>query len=354
MLAQSFSAHWVILFIPLICLAINAVWLSGLPHPHLIPILAVFLGTMVDMVPIGIALAVTVRALQYLLVIKPKSPIRALIADAVNVLTKPASFINGFPVLMAIVVYNKAFLDLKPQIPFLNPFKWDQTFAWLDRTLHFGIDPWRILQPVMGFSYVTFASCVLYNLWFFVLLGSLFWFAFQEKSTELRTRFFLSYMLIWWLGGELLADYFSSAGPAYYSRLGLTPDPYAELMTYLHGANSQFTIWSLGTQDMLWNGYLENSGYMGISAFPSMHNASAVLFALAFRHINKYLGWFFMAYAAVILVTSVHLAWHYAVDGYAAIIISCTCWWLCGFVARAIHRQPTMHRHTQNLAVLAS
>jgi hypothetical protein len=26
----------------------------------------------------------------------------------------------------------------------------------------------------------------------------------------------------------------------------------------------------------------------------------------------------------------VHLAWHYAVDGYAGIAIAATCWWLAG------------------------
>ena len=58
--------------------------------------------------------------------------------------------------------------------------------------------------------------------------------------------------------------------------------------------------------------------------------------------------------AAVILVTSVHLGWHYAVDGYAAILISWACWWLSKPIARLVHRQPAMIQHNRDLAALAS
>ncbi|MBG1230871.1 phosphatase PAP2 family protein [Aestuariivirga litoralis] len=350
---QSLAAQWLILFIPLLCMATNQVMFARLPHRELAPIFDVLLEIATSMIPVGVAVALILRFIQYIFIIKPESPVRALIADVKWIVTKPAMFINALPVVIAIVIYNKAILDLKPQIPYLNGFKWDETFMQLDRTLHFGVDPWRLLQPLMGYDYVTFAACLLYNLWFIALFGTMVWFAFQKQSSELRTRFFLSYMLIWWIGGGLMAVYFSSAGPAYYERLGLMPDPYTDLMAYLNSVNTRLPIWSLSTQDLLWDGYTGKSEALGISAFPSMHNGNAALFALTFRHINKYLGWFFAAYAVVILVTSVHLAWHYAVDGYGAIALSCLIWWLSGAVAKYLHRRPTMIQHNRDMETLA-
>ena len=354
LVVQSFAAQWMILLIPALCLVTNTIMFTRLNHKDLEPVFDVLMEIVTSMVPVGIGVVIVVRFFQYALIIKPESPFKALIHDIVSVVTRPASIINALPVVIAITLYNKAILDLKPQIPYLNPFKWDETFMQLDRTLHFGIDPWRLLQPFMGYDYVTFISCLLYNLWFIALFGTMVWFAFQRKPSELRTRFFLSYMLIWWIGGGLMAVYFSSAGPAYYSRIGLSPDPYAPLMAYLQDVHTRLPLWSLTTQDLLWDGYIGKSDPLGISAFPSMHNANAVLFALTFHRINKFMGWFFTIYAAVILVSSVHLAWHYAVDGYAAILISCSMWWICGKIAHWIHNQPAMKSYNSSMATLAS
>jgi len=350
---QSFAAQWLILLIPALCIVTNHIMFSQLPHRDLAPVFDVLLEIATSMIPVGIAVAIVTRFVQYIFIIKPESPLKALAADIKWIATRPAVFINALPVVVAIVLYNKAILDLKPQIPYLNSFKWDEYFMQLDRTLHFGMDPWRILQPIMGYPIVTFIACLLYNLWFIALFGTMIWFAFQKQSSELRTRFFLSYMLIWWIGGGLMAVYFSSAGPAFYDRLALNPDPYVDLMAYLRGVNEHIPIWSLPTQDLLWDGYIGKSEPLGISAFPSMHNGNAFLFALTFRRINKYLGWFFAAYSVVILVTSVHLAWHYAVDGYAAIAISAVTWWLCGYVARWLHKRPTMIEHNRDMEALA-
>ena len=53
---------------------------------------------------------------------------------------------------------------------------------------------------------------------------------------------------------------------------------------------------------------------------PSLHVATPVLFALLGWRTHRWLGVAFTIYAAIVLVGSVHLGWHYAVDGYASII----------------------------------
>jgi hypothetical protein len=221
-----------------------------------------------------------------------------------------------------------------------------------DRLMHFGVDPWVLLQPVLGHEVITFAINLAYNFWFLALIGAWFWFGFRRDASELRARFFLSYMLAWWIGGGLLAVAFSSAGPVYYGRLGLTPDPYAALFAYLNDADTRIPMWFLDAQQLLWDGYTGKSAALGISAFPSMHNASAVLFALAFWKVNRGIGWFFTIYAAVILVGSVHLGWHYAVDGYAGIVIALASWWAAGLLARMFTGTAQHRRYNEGLASL--
>jgi hypothetical protein len=301
---------------------------------------------------VGLIVIVVLRMIQYAVIIKPESPIRALGADIAGLVMRPALIINALPVFAAMVFFNKAMIELKPAIPAINPFDWDVTFMAWDRALHFGFDPWVILQPVLGFDYVTYAINMAYNFWFVALFGAWFWFGFQRQASALRTRFFLAYMLAWWIGGGLLAVAFSSAGPVYFDELGLSPNPYAGLFTYLNDADSRIPLWFLDTQQMLWDGYTGKGPALGISAMPSMHNASAVIFALAFRQVSRKLGWFFMAYAGVILIGSVHLGWHYAIDGYAGILIAVTCWWAAGHLARWFAAQPRMVRFNEGLASL--
>jgi PAP2 superfamily len=42
---------------------------------------------------------------------------------------------------------------------------------------------------------------------------------------------------------------------------------------------------------------------------------------------SPWLGLVFAAYAAVVLVGSVHLGWHYAVDGYVSIVATLAIGW---------------------------
>jgi membrane-associated phospholipid phosphatase len=87
---------------------------------------------------------------------------------------------------------------------------------------------------------------------------------------------------------------------------------------------------------MLWSGYIgATKGSIGISAFPSMHVAMAVLFALYATRRSRLVGLLMWAFAAIIMVGSVILGWHYAVDGYASVLISIAIWKACGhFLAR--------------------
>ena len=265
---------------------------------------------------------------------KPESPIKGLWRNFKAVVTDRERMAAGLPMFLALVIFTYVFTMVKAYITVLAPFSWDMALDRWDVALHFGYRPWELLQPVFGYWPVTFIVNLNYNMWFVVM--NVFWayYAFIARPGAERTRFFMSYMTIWIIGGGVLAVVFSSAGPCYFGRIGLTPDPYTPLMEYLRAANDHLPIWALNAQDMLWDLQAEGSAFGGISAMPSMHNATALLFVLtsAGRPIWVRRGLLF--HAALIFLGSIHLGWHYAVDGYLAFALAYAVWRTMGPVAR--------------------
>jgi hypothetical protein len=94
-------------------------------------------------------------------------------------------------------------------------------------------------------------------------------------------------------------------------------------MDYLHAANEVGVVWAVKVQDGLWQAHLAGTYDLGrgISAMPSIHVSAAVLFALLAWRVDRRLGIAFTIYAAVIMIGSVHLAWHYAIDGYLSVAL---------------------------------
>jgi membrane-associated phospholipid phosphatase len=86
--------------------------------------------------------------------------------------------------------------------------------------------------------------------------------------------------------------------------------------------------WVATTRDYLWADYLHPNGAIGggISAMPSMHVAIALWVALTLRAYFKRLQWLGWAWFAAILIGSIHLGWHYALDGIAASLIAAIAW----------------------------
>lgn len=239
-----------------------------------------------------------------------------------------ANGINGFVIL---TVFAMSFSALKGTIPLLHPFSWDATLHAADKALHFGRAPHDWLPWLTETPFLLWLFNFAYNFWFVVLLVTMFVVSFAAQDDHLRHRFLWSLMLLWLGGGFVLATIFSSAGPCFLDRLGLGSD-YMPLMTSLELANRHYPIWALNTQHMLWNSYIGvRPGSAGISAFPSMHVATAVLIALYATHRSRVAGILLWAFAAVIMVGSVILGWHYAVDGYAGALLALAIWKAVGF-----------------------
>ena len=70
----------------------------------------------------------------------------------------------------------------------------------------------------------------------------------------------------------------------------------------------------------------------------------AALFAAFAYSLNRWFGHTMAAYAALIFIGSIHLGWHYAVDGVIGIAGALAIWWICGLASR---------RHAKRTASLA-
>ncbi|MDJ0951020.1 MAG: phosphatase PAP2 family protein [Alphaproteobacteria bacterium] len=242
---------------------------------------------------------------------------------------------------LPVPLFLTAYGSFKRLIPFINPYSWDPTFMAWDKFLHGGRHPFELLQPILGNPYVTASINFAYHLWFFVLFLTLIWQFWSGRDPKLRMQFMLSFQLCWILVGSVLATAFASGGPCYYGRLTGLEDPFAPLMSYLYAANEQVPLMALNLQEMLWEVYVSQGDKIGsgISAMPSMHVASTVLMALLGWRIHRWLGIAYTAFALLILVGSVHLGWHYAIDGYIAALVTIAIWWGVG---AAIRRWPAI------------
>lgn len=225
-------------------------------------------------------------------------------------------------------LFFSTFGSFKRLIPHINPFGWDETFMNWDAALHGGAQPWTLLQPLAGTPVVTNAIDVFYNLWFGTMFATYVWQAWSLKKPELRRQFLVSFLLNWIVIGTVLATILASAGPCYFGRITGLEDPYRPLMAYLAAVNETSSLLALKLQGMLWQNYVSGGSMMGggISAMPSMHVAIATSMALLGWRISRSVGAAYTAFAAIIMIGSVHLGWHYAIDGYISIAATFVIW----------------------------
>ncbi|MEX2298175.1 MAG: phosphatase PAP2 family protein [Dongiaceae bacterium] len=306
--------------------------------------IGLYMPTYIKFLPFSLALILAWRASYIILVVRPRRPLTEFIRELRDKYLTLERLAVALPVLLIMPLFGGVFTLFKSIIPALNPFSWDPLFAEWDTWLHFGYAPWELLQPLFGHPIATRAINWLYNFWFFPLWFVWVWQAFSLRDRHLRLQFFYSLLLTWILLGVGAATYFSSAGPCYYGRIGGGSDPFMPLMDYLATANERYEVWALTAQEMLWNHYTTGAIDLGagISAMPSMHVAMVFIFVLLGFRTARWLGWVCLAFFVSVLIGSVHLGWHYAIDGYAGAIGAAVMWWGSGRLAALTHPpQPT-------------
>jgi len=224
------------------------------------------------------------------------------------------------------VLFFPAFSTIKRLLPEIVPFWADPAFAAMDRALHGGLDPWVLTHAIHIPGDVV--QMIYLNLWSApAFLFPLF--AAIDPDRNRAARAMILFVVAWAFLGNLVAVVFMSAGPVFHDRL-LGADDFAALNRAI--AADPLLAAGVGvTQEALWAFYAEGRNALGsgISAFPSVHVATVTAIALYLVDIRR--G--FMPVAVVLVALfqflSVYSGWHYAVDGYASVLVLVSLWvWL--------------------------
>jgi hypothetical protein len=283
---------------------------------------------------------------------RSKSPLKIIVGDIKHLLLFPGRTVSLLLFLSSSSIVFSAYTSVKSTIGAIFPFKYDELFYSLDKYIHFGYSPWEITHSLFSHPLASFTINFLYNIWFLlVFLGLILIYLRQDKC---RHQYLLTYFFTWLVTGGIGAIALASAGPCFSEAL-LDVSWYDELFERLqvqhHWLQTHFNmdLWALTTQASLWDSHMDQAISLGggVSAMPSMHVATTTVMALGARSINRYLGYAAIIYLICIQIGSVHLGWHYAIDGYVSILVTLGLWKVFGSILALVnHRRQKLLYNT--------
>jgi hypothetical protein len=282
----------------------------------------------------------TAHVVQAVWLKRPERPFHFLAGYASEFMTLER-LLGAAIVLLLLPIHSVAFMFFKLMIPLIRPFCWDEQFAAWDQALHFGRHPWEYLG--LDWPWLMWAIDATYLLVFAVMGCLLGWYIFCEPTWRRRQQFLWTYLLSWFLLGNVAATLLSSAGPCFYAHFVPGSDPYAPLMASLRELNRASPLQAVFLQDFLWSEYCKEGISYGqsISAMPSMHVAIAALLVIGTWGLNRGIALVMLAGAMLIFVGSICLGWHYAIDGYVAAVGVWVIWRIAGYVVGSEPAQET-------------
>lgn len=235
--------------------------------------------------------------------------------------------------LAALIVTISCFTVYKSTVVGADGYGFDPLFIAWDRALFAGRDPWTLTHAVLSTPALTKAIDLLYHPVFLpMVVGYTVCIAVQARPA-LRYTYMVSYLASFVIIGMGLAHALHAAGPVYDGVLfgdGTTFGPLIDRLATQDAATGPFSA-------VFAQGYLLQlnergvSGFgSGISAMPSMHIVLAFLWVLPAWHLHRLLGAVVTVYAMIIWIGSVHLGWHYFVDGLVGIAVLGPIWYTAG------------------------
>lgn len=235
--------------------------------------------------------------------------------------------------LAALVITVSCFTVYKGTVVGAGGYGFDAMFIAWDRAIFGGNDPWVYTHAMLPSAFATKVIDTLYHPAFLPMaLGYIICVTAQCKPA-LRYTYMTAYLVSFVVIGMISASALHSAGPIYDGTLFGDGETFQPLVRRLAAQNETAGPFSA----VFAQGYLLRLNELGISglgggisAMPSMHIVLAFLWVFAAFHLNRILGVVVTTYALIIWFGSVHLGWHYFVDGLVGIIMLAVIWYAAG------------------------
>lgn len=241
-------------------------------------------------------------------------------AARLRALLRPRSLVDLARFLAAMALTSFAYSWLKVAIPLLRPdILYDQGLFRLETVLHFGVNPGRLLQGLFPYPPLWRVLDAYYGAFTYTVMAGIGWFV-ATLSIRDRARFGAGFMLLWVLGSWFYLAV-PSLGPCYVLK-----DDYTDVRASMPAQSA--------TMDLLFAHYgrvrtlhsrpegTDLSPYLGVAAMPSLHVGAQAFLMLFARRRSRTLFLLFAVLTAVTFFTSVVSGWHYAIDGYAALLLA--------------------------------
>ncbi len=243
-------------------------------------------------------------------------------------LLKPRSFADLARFLVVFSLTSWAYSWLKVALPLLRPdVLYDPGLFRIETALHLGVNPGRFLQNLFPYPALWGVLDHYYGSFLVTVMVAVGWFA-ATLSIRDRARLAAGFTFLWIFGSWFYLAV-PSLGPCFVLK-----DDYTEVRVAmpLQSATMNLLFAHYGRVRSLHRHPegAEISPYLGAAAMPSLHVAAQAFFMFFARRRSRAFFVLFAALTAVTLFTSVVSGWHYAIDGYAGLLLA----WLCEAAGR--------------------
>lgn len=230
---------------------------------------------------------------------------------------RPASLLELLRVFVATAVVSYGYSWLKVFLPRLNGRLADQLLYAADNTIHLGVNPNRFLLALFPFPPLWRFLDVAYGSFVLTVFAGLAWFL-SELSLAERRRFAKGFAFLWLVGSWWYLA-MPSLGPCY-----VFPEDYAAVKPSLPmQVNTQeILLRQYGAVRKGLPGELGLNPAFGIAAMPSLHVAGQAFLALWLRRRHPRAALLAALVMALTFFGSLVTGWHYAVDGYAGLLLA--------------------------------
>lgn len=243
---------------------------------------------------------------------------RASLRDYLRGFVRPASMILWLRISLAFMVVTFAYTWLKVCVPLLRSDLFDAQLWRLDRLLHFGFAPNVFVVELLAGTPLLPALDLWYSFWVATIFAAWAW-AATHPSLATRRNFVFGCALLSVVGSWIYLA-LPALGPCF-----AFPELFGEVKGAIrHAAGAQAALAENYAKMVAGrDGSLRQfNPYLGVAALPSLHVGAHAFFALwSRRHAPRlFLPW--VAGTALTFVGSIATGWHYAIDGYAGILLA--------------------------------